>query len=182
MRDALTTLGVAVLVAVLSVTATRLLWPRTETLRLPARTDTVQVTNTELDSIVETVVKWRERVTTDTVNLVRTRWRTRVDTVVRLVPRWYLTWAKIAQERGGASRYGLVKLGADSAGIYRQRMVEEHVTPGPVTELRTTPTGLSVGYGTYRTCGGWSLGGLQLPGWVPVAVGAAGGIAVGVQF
>lgn len=182
MSEALRTVGIVVLVAALSAGLTKWLWPSTETIQLPGSTDTVTVTQERLDTLWRERTETREVVTTDTVVLADTIFRTEVDTVALLEPRWYLTQARIAQSRGDTSYYRLTWLSADSTALERREQVERHVTLGPVREIRTDSAGLSVDYGEFRSCGGWNLGGLSLPGWVPVVAGGVGGIAVGVQF
>lgn len=176
-----TALGV-LLVALLAVAGTRLLWPRTETVRLPGSTDTVTVTREHLDTVWRTRVETREVVTTDTLVLADTILMTEVDTVAVLPPRWYLDSASIADARGDTSYYALTWLAADSTAVERRDAIERHVTLGPVREIQTGPGGLSVEYGTFETCGGWNPFGLDLPGWLPVALGGAGGLVVGTAL
>lgn len=173
-------LGAALMIAVLAVAGTRLLWPREEPIRLPGSTDTVTVTKERLDTVWRERVEWRERVTTDTVVLADTILQTEVDTVAVLPGRWYLDSASVAS-RGDTSYYALTWLAGDSSSIRRQERIERHVTPGPVRQLATDSTGLHVDYGPPVSCSGWQVGGLDLPGWLPVVGGAAGGLLVGVS-
>jgi len=180
----LRTIGGAAVVAALAVLGTRFLWPRTETLQLPGRTDTVTVTKHAIDSIHVFHLDTVEKVTTDTVNVVTTRWRTRVDTVYRLPTRFYLDWAKLAQARGDTSFFGLIQIGADSAGIYLRRQTEAHVTLGPVRSIQTGPQGVRVDYGRFPTCplAGLSGLGLDLPFGLKAGPGGACGLAAGGGF
>lgn len=182
MSDALKLIGAVVLAAALAVGLTRWLWPTTETIQLPGSTDTVTVTQERLDTVWRERVETREVVTTDTVVLADTVWRTEVDTVAVLEPRWYLDQARIADAKGDTSYYRLTWLAGDSANLRRRESVERHVTLGPVREIQTGPDGLSVEYGEFRSCGGWNLGGLDLPGWLPVVAGGAGGFILRGQF
>lgn len=173
-------LGAALLLVALAVAGTRLLWPREEPIQLPGSTDTVTVTREVLDTVWRERVEWRERVTTDTVVLADTIFQTEVDTVAVLPGRWYLDSASVAS-RGDTSYYALTWLEGDSSSIRRQERIERHVTPGPLRQLATDTAGLHVDYGEAQVCSGWRVGGLELPGWLPVVGGAAGGLLLGVS-
>lgn len=170
---------VLVLVAAV-VGLTRFLWPRTETLRLPGRTDTVTVTSAELDTVWRTRIRdrWREVATTDTLTLVDTLWQTKVETVAVLAPRWYLDSAKIAAERGDSSYYALTWLAADSGTVRRRDRVERQVTLGPVRQIATDSSGLHVDYGEFRSCSlaGVSGLGVRLPLGIKLGPGASCGV------
>jgi len=172
-----------VLLLAAAIAGTRLLWPRTETLRLPGRTDTVTVTRAELDTVWRERVRdrWRQLSTTDTVLLVDTMWQTRAETVAVLAPRWYLDSARIAAERGDSSYYALTWLAADSGVMRRRERVERHVTPGPVRQIATDSAGLHVDYGAFRSCplAGLSGLGLRLP--LGVTIGPGGSCGLGTD-
>lgn len=159
---------------VLTAVVVRALFPKTETrtLTLPGSTDTVEVTRTDLDTLWRERVEWREVATTDTVVLADTVFQTAVETVTVLPGRWYLDSARLAQSFGDTSYYALTWLEADSAdrnGIRRRNAIERHVTLGPVRQIATDSSGLSVDYGEFPGpgCGfgcklQWGLGGASV--------------------
>lgn len=178
MGDLLKYLGVGVVAILLGGLVGHFAFPQTETVQLPGETDTVRVTEREVDSIRVVHHDTTRVVTTDTVNTVTTRWRTRVDTVHVLPTRFFLDWATIAS-RGDTSYFGLVELGADSAGIYRRSQVEAHVTLGPVRSITTGPQGLDVDYGNPPRPS-VSLGGIDLSPGFACGLAGAGGLSLGL--
>lgn len=168
--------GVALLVA--GGVIARLAFPKVEEVQLPAETDTVTVTEPQVDSIVREVVRWRERVTTDTVTVTTTRYETDTVYLATLPPRWYLAEASIGA-RGDTSTYSLVWLEADSTGVRRRKAVERQVTLGPVREIRTDAEGLHVDYAEPKTCPGLLSGdglGLSLPLGAKLGPGGTAGV------
>lgn len=122
---------------------------RTHKIHLPPETDTVTVTETELQTVTDTVVKWRETVTTDTVLVTETIHETDTVRVATLPGRWYLDSLQAATEPGERSVFSLTYLAADSAGLVRSDRLERQVALGPIAEVHTDSAGLHVDYGEW---------------------------------
>jgi len=160
-------------VCVLVALGVRQFFPRTvtvtETIRLPTTTDTLFITDSQIDSVY--VERFRDRPVfqTDTTVLRDTVYLTRQDTLSALPFSWRLT----ALDAGhGLDSPTLVQgegLAYDGA-LTRVQTVESYpVTLGPITEIRTDSLGIHVNFGTWpakpKTCGAWcriswGLGGL----------------------
>ena len=171
-------IGLAVLALVAAGFLARELFPKTDTITLPGRTDTVTVTRTEMDTVVETQVRTRtvEVHDTDTVVLSDTVWQTAVETVAVLSPRWYLDTLVAGTERGDTAVYQTTFLAADSGSIVRRDAVERQVQLGPVQQVSMDRSGLHVEYGDPPRSGVSLPFGLSVsPG---LMCGATGGLGV----
>jgi hypothetical protein len=120
----------------------------TEILRLPSVTDTVVVTATDIDTLVET--RFRDRVVfnTDTIVLIDTVW-VATDTLLTLPPRWRLTALDAGQS---VSEPSLVSSDLIEFGdvLTRSSRVEQYpVTLGPVEAIRTDELGVHIDWGEF---------------------------------
>lgn len=175
--NTLVKVGLGVLALLVAGVLARELFPKTETLTLPGRTDTVTVTRTQMDTVVETQVRTRtvEVHDTDTVVLSDTVWQTAVETVAVLSPRWYLDTLVAGRERGDTAVYQTTFLAADSSGIMRRDAVERQVQLGPVRQVSMDAEGLHVEYGEPPRSGISLPFGLSVsPGLMCGAAGGAG--------
>lgn len=175
--NTLVKVGLGIVAIVAAGFLARELFPKTETLTLPGRTDTVTVTQTEMDTVVETQVETRtvEVHDTDTVVLSDTVWQTAVETVAVLSPQWYLDTLVAGRERGDTAVYQTTFLAADSTGIIRRDAVERQIQLGPVRQVSMDAEGLHVEYGDPPRSGIQLPFGLSVsPGLMCAGTGGAG--------